>query len=111
MLQDIKARLGGLALIALGLGLGWFFLLEPLQKASHGAHEVHYSLKAVFAVPACLIFGVAFMLLGKRLRYRDDAHKNFTAVGWILFALVALATAAGFWWFQQQFAALGYSDL
>jgi hypothetical protein len=109
MLQDMKARLGGLALIAAGLGLGWFFLLEPLQEASHGAHDVHYSLKAFFAVPACIIFGAAFVLLGKRLRYRDDAHKNFTVVGWILFGLVVLATGAGFWWFEQQFAALGYS--
>ena len=58
---------------------------------------------------ACLIFGAAFVILGTRLRYRDDAHKNFTAVGWILFGLVVLATAAGFWWFEQQFAALGYS--
>jgi hypothetical protein len=98
-----------LVLIALGLGLGWFFLLEPLREARHGAHEVSYFLKAFLAVPACLIFGVAFVLLGKRLRYRDDAHKNFTATGWVLFGLVVLATAAGFWWFEQQFAALGYS--
>ena len=109
MLQDLKARLGGLGLIALGLGLGWFFLLEPLQEARHGAHEVSYSLKAFLAVPACLIFGVAFLLLGARLRYRDAAHKNFTAVGWVLFGLVVLATGGGFWWFEQQFAALGYS--
>jgi hypothetical protein len=109
MLQDMKARLGGLGLIALGLGLGWFFLLEPLQEARHGAHEVHYSLKAFFAVPACLIFGAAFLLLGTRFRYRNAAHENFTAVGWVLFGLVALTSAAGFWWFQQQFAALGYS--
>jgi hypothetical protein len=109
VLQDIKARLGGLVLIALGLGLGWFFLLEPLQQARHGAHEVNYSLKAFFAVPACLIFGAAFVLLGSRLRYRDNAHRSFTAVGWVLFGLVLLATATGFWWFEQQFAALGYS--
>jgi len=109
MSQDVKVRLGGLGLIALGVALGWFFILEPLQEAGRRAHDVHYSLKAFFAVPACLIFGVAFLPLGTRLRYRDSAHRNFTAVGWGLFVLVALATGAGFWWFEQQFAALGYS--
>jgi hypothetical protein len=109
MSQDVRARLGGLGLIALGLALGWFFLLRPLEEASRGAHAVHYFLKAFLAVPACLIFGAAFLALGERFRYRDAARRNFTAVGWLLFGLVALATAGGFWWFQQRFAALGYS--
>lgn len=108
MLQDLKARLGGLALIAIGLGLAWFFLLGPLQEARQGAPEVRYFLKAFFAAPACVIFGTAFLWRGARLRYRDAARKRLTSMGWFLLVLVALSTAAGFWWFEQQFAALGY---
>ena len=109
MLQDIKARLGGVALIILGLALGWFFVLGPLREAQHGVAEIRYSLKAFLAVPACLIFGIAFILAGAGLNYRDTARQGLTGTGWLLLALVALATAAGFWWFQQSFAALGYS--
>lgn len=109
MMQDLKMRLGGLFLIALGLGLGWFMLLGPLQEARNGAAEIHYSLKAFLAVPACVIFGIAFLAGGARLNYRDAERKSLTATGWILFVLIALATAAGFWWFQQQFSALGYT--
>jgi hypothetical protein len=108
-MQDLKARFAGLVLVALGLGLGWYLILQPLQEARAGAHEVRYMLKAFLAVPACLVFGTAFLLLGKRFRYRDAAHKNFTPAGWVAFGLVAASTAAGFWWFEQQFAALGYS--
>lgn len=109
MSQDLKARLGGLALIAIGLGLGWFFVLGPIQDAQQGAHEVHYFLKAFLAVPACVIFGIGFVARGDRLNYRDAARQRLTATGWVLMVLVALATAGGFWWVQQQFAALGYT--
>ena len=109
MMQDLKARLGGLALIALGSGLGWFFILEPLRLARLHAHDIHYSIKAFLAVPACLIFGCAFLLLGSRFRYRTPAGGNFTPTGCALFIVVVAVSGAGFWWFQQEFGALGYT--
>ena len=109
MYQDLKMRFGGLALCVAGAALGWYFILGPLDAARHGAPEVRYSLKAFLAVPAFIVFGIAFLLRGSSPSYRDAARKSLTATGWFLLTLVALATAAGFWWFQQQFAALGYS--
>jgi uncharacterized membrane protein YhiD involved in acid resistance len=107
MLNDIKARLAGLALVAVGLGAGWFFVLKPLQEAMAGAAEVDYSPKAFLFVPASVLFGMAFLLGGARFRYRDEAHKNFTATGWLLLIIIAVVTGAGFWWFNQQLAAGG----
>ena len=57
-----------------------------------------------------MVFGAAFLLLGSRFQYRAAGGGNFTAMGWTLFTLVVALTGAGFWWFQQQFAALGYTD-
>ena len=108
MLDDIKARMGGLALIALGLAAGWFFILRPLQEASHGAAAVDYSPKAFLFAPASVVFGVAFLLGGSGFRYRNEAHTNFSAVGWLLMILVAVVSAAGFWWFNQEIATRGY---
>lgn len=108
-MADLKARAGGLLLLALGVAIAWFFLLRPLQAAQAGAAEIHYQLKAFLLVPACLVFGLAFAAAGARLNYRDAAQKKLTATGWILFAIVAVLTAAGYWWFQQQFAAFGYT--
>jgi hypothetical protein len=45
---------------------------------------------------------------GERLQYRNAQHSNFTVTGWVLFLVAAAVTAAGYFWFQQQFAALGY---
>ena len=108
MSQDLKFRVGGIALVLIGFGLAWLFLLEPLDQARHGAAQVHYSLKAFFAVPACLLFGLGFALMGKNLRYRDEVEKTFTPIGWTLMGLTVLTSTVGFWWIQQQFAALGY---
>jgi hypothetical protein len=109
MSLDIKARIGGIFLVALGVVMAWFFILGPLQEARNGAEDVSYSLKIFVAVPACVIAGLAFLVRGSNLVYRNVEGKTLTAVGWAMFAVVALLTAAGYWWFQQQFAALGYS--
>ena len=108
MVQDLKLRLGGLVFIAVGVAVGWFFLWLPLQEAQSGAPEVSYELKAFILVPLCIIFGVGFVVAGERLQYRNAQHSNLTVVGWVLFILGMALGAAGYFWFQQQFAALGY---
>lgn len=109
-MAGIKARAGGLLLIAIGCALAWFFLLQPLKEAQAGVPEVHYQLRAFLAVPACLVFGLGFLFAGAGLNSRNAAEKKLTVTGWVLFAIVALLTLAGYWWFQQQFSALGYTS-
>ena len=107
-MQDVKFRLGGLVLIAMGAAACWFFLVGPLQQAQAGAPEVSYELKAFWFVPLCVIFGLGFFVAGSRLEYRTADHKNFTVTGWIMFIVAAALSAGGYFWFQQQFHALGY---
>jgi len=110
MNQDIKARLGGLFLLLIGGGFGWYFILKPLEAAKNHAAEISYSLKVFVLVPFCLVFGLAFLVMGAGLQYRRADRKNLTLLGWVLFAIGGVLAAAGFFWFKQQFAALGYSD-
>jgi hypothetical protein len=107
-MSSLKTRAGGFLLLLVGAAIAWFFLLRPLQEAQAGVAEVHYQLKAFVIVPACLVFGLGFLFAGDGLKYRNADHKNLTVTGWILFAIVAILTAAGYWWLQQQFSALGY---
>jgi hypothetical protein len=110
LIADIKTRVGGLVLIAIGCAVGWFFLIQPLHEAQAGVAEVRYQLKTFLVVPACVVFGLAFVAMGARLNYRNVEEKTLTPTGWILFAIVTLLTAAGYWWFHQQFSALGYTN-
>ncbi|WP_200896899.1 hypothetical protein [Devosia soli] len=106
--RGLLLRLGGLLAIAVGLGALYFFLWLPLQEAQAGAAQVSYQLRVFALVPLCLVFGLIFLLFGERFEYRTPDHKNLTAAGWIALAIVAALTAMGWWWFDQQFAALGY---
>ena len=108
MSQDLKTRLGGVLVLSIGAVIGWFFILGPLHQAQAGAPTVRYSLKAMVLVPACLVFGLAFLVGGDKLAYRDAERKRLTPLGWVLMVIFAAAAALCYWWFTQQFAALGY---
>jgi hypothetical protein len=101
-------RLLGLLILAIGLGVLYYFLLLPLQQAQAGVAEIRYSLRAFFFVPFCVIFGLAFMIGGSNLNYRNVEAKSLNPLGWTLFGLVVVLTGIGWWWFDQQFTALGY---
>jgi lysylphosphatidylglycerol synthetase-like protein (DUF2156 family) len=107
-MHDFRTRAGGLLLIVLGAIVAWFFLLGPLREAHAGVPEVRYQLKAFLLVPLCVVFGIAFLLGGSGLNYRDVERRQLTLTGWLLFAVIAVLTAVGYWWLQQQFAELGY---
>lgn len=110
MSQDLKTRLGGVLVLALGAVIGWYFILGPLHQAQAGAPTVRYSLKAMVLVPGCLVFGLAFLFGGDKLPYRDAERKRLTPIGWVLVAIFAAVAALCYWWFKQQFAALGYAS-
>ena len=108
MSNDLKTRLGGLLAIAIGAAVFWFFILWPLQRAQAGVEQINLELKAFALVPLCLVFGLAFLVLGDRFDYRTAKHDNLTPRGWAFFVVVMALTGLGYWWFSSQFSALGY---
>ncbi len=70
-MSSLKTRAGGLLLLLVGAATALFFLLRPLQDAQAGVAEIHYQLKVFVIVPACIVFGLGFLLAGNGLRYRD----------------------------------------
>ena len=106
--KDLRYRLGGLLAIAAAAGFGWFFIMKPLQLAQGHAPEVKYDVRIFIFVPACLVFGLFFIIGGAKWPYRDEETKRFTRAGWVLMAIVAVAGAAGYYWFDREFSALGY---
>jgi hypothetical protein len=106
--QDLKYRLGGMLAIAAAIGFGWFFIMKPLEAAHAHVAEVKYDARIFVFVPACLVFGLFFIVGGAKWPYRDAETRKFTRAGWALMAIVLLAGAAGYYWFDREFTALGY---
>ncbi|WEK03609.1 MAG: hypothetical protein P0Y65_15615 [Candidatus Devosia phytovorans] len=108
MSNSLRYRLGGLLAIVIGLVVGWFTIAMQLRAAYSGELDITYDLRPFTLVPLCLVFGAVFLFAGDRWEYRTPDHKNLTTSGWVAFGVVVVLTAVSFWFFQQQFAALGY---
>lgn len=108
MSSSTMHRLFGLGLVAVGLAFGWWGIWRPYQAALDHAPEARYSIRIFVLVPAALVFGLFFLLVGDSVPYRDAARQRFTAAGWLLMLAMALASGGSFWWMRAQFEALGY---
>ena len=93
MSNNIRFRIGGLVAIALGLGLGWWGIWQPMAEARAQVPNITFHTKLFALVPTCLVFGLAFLLAGDSLKYRNEEEQKLTTVGWALFAVVAVAAA------------------
>ena len=108
MSNDLRNRLGGALLLAIGAAVAWFALWVPLEEARAGAPEVRWSLRVAVLVPLCLVFGLFLLAAGDRHPYRDVERRTLTPVGWGLMAAIAVSAFAVWWWMDSTMAGLGY---
>ncbi len=93
MSREVRFRIGGAIAIALAIGLGWFEIWKPLQAAEAQSATVRFYPKIFALVPVCLVFGIAFLIGGDRIEYRDEDARKLTTAGWALFAITAILAA------------------
>ena len=109
MSQDTRYRLGGAALVVVGVAFAWWAIGTPLARAAEGAETISWQLRAVVIVPAALVFGLFLLIAGDRHPYRNAEQQTLTPVGWALIAAVAVSTAVLYFWMQGRLASLGYA--
>ena len=100
-----KAKVGGAIVILIGLVMGYFFILRPLQEANRTGHLVYY-IKAILLVPAFLYMGVAAMITdmrdGQTREVGPDGKGRLTTKGkWFIGGLMVVMglTVAGWYWY------------
>ncbi len=62
--SDIGARIFGFFLFIIGLGLGYWQIYLPIERAVRGAATVSYSNKALFLAPVATLFGLFLIVFG-----------------------------------------------
>lgn len=108
MSKDLKFRLGGVALLAIALGVGWWGVWLPLQAAKAAAPQAMWTLRIVVLIPLASVFGLFFLLTGARYPYRDVEHKTLTPVGWTLLGIIAVLGLAAYFGMKTMFEQYGY---
>ena len=113
----MRWRLFGIVMIALGLAVGWFFGLGPLQEAQAGAQRVSYDMRVFIAAPFAIVIGLFLLMFGEAIgtMINGPLHGRIqTATGGqkvllLVMLLVAGAASYGAWqWFDNEVRALGY---
>lgn len=105
----MKARLFGLALVAIAIGAAWWSVFLPLQKAVAQEPHVTYSIKGFVLAGFAAVFGLFFLIFGGSVPYRHVERQSPTGAGWVLLAASVLASGFCFWWAESRFEALGYA--
>ncbi len=96
-----RLRVFAVAIILFALGMGYFFLYQPLAEARRTGTLTYYE-KGVFLSPAFLYMGVVMLFAdvrnGQILELRPNGKKYLTGKGWSfvvgLIAIVSLTFAA-----------------
>lgn len=105
-------RLGGLALIAAGVAIGWLAIWQPYQAALAGADEVSLHFMGFVGVPLCIMTGLLAAIGGPDMAADimgppETPRQRIIA---IIVAVVSLAIGgAAYWWMDSQLSALGFS--
>jgi len=108
----MKARIIGLAAIAGGLALGWFFGMAPLEEARAGAERVSYDIKLFIVAPMLVLMGI-FLLVGgapvlDSFSGPPRTRRDHLLV-WPMFVAALAVGGIAWWWFDGQLSALGYN--
>jgi len=107
----LKARLIGLVLVGIGVGLAWFFAWRPLAQAYAGVQEISFPTKIFFAAPLVIVYGLALLIGGApvhALIAGPPRTRQQHLIVWPLFAAGLAAGGLSFYWYQGQLHALHY---
>lgn len=111
MISALRPRLFGLALIAAGAAIAWFFGLRPLEAAAAGAPEVQFQMKLFIVAPLAIISGLFLMVGGKPVSAAmsgPPVGRQQHLIVWTMFGSAMAAGALAYFWFDSRLDALGY---
>lgn len=107
---DKSARLIGLFILLVCLGMLYIAFLEPISQARAGKASVSDGSKVIALLPLSMIMAIGFLVGGKRFfdATAKDNGTKFTALGLFIFVVGALLGFAMMFWYRDILATLGY---
>ncbi len=106
------SRLQGLFVLILGLAVGYFSIVRPLQQAYSNAPTLSLSFKLAFLSPALVLLGILAIIVPSVTTDQSfilRAPNKLSFAGWILLIVVAIVAFGTYYLLDRQISSLGYN--
>jgi hypothetical protein len=105
------SRLQGTTMLVVGLAIGYFSIIRPLQQAYDHAPEVSLSFKLAFLSPALALFGILAIIVPSITTDRSFMMKGpnkLSFYGWMLVIVMAIVAFGTYYLLDQKIGSMGY---
>ena len=106
------SRLQGLFILLLGLVIGYFSIIRPLQQAYSHAPNLSLSFKLAFLSPALILLGILAIIVPNVTTDQSfilRSPNKLSFAGWILLIAVAIVAFGTYYLLDRQISSLGYN--
>ena len=106
------SRLQGLFIFTLGLGLGYFSIIRPLQQAYGNAPSISLSFKLAFLSPVLVLLGVLAIIVPSVTTDQSfilSSPNKLSFAGWALLIIMAIVAFGTYYLLDRQISSLGYN--
>ena len=106
------SRLQGLSILIVGLAIGYFSVIRPLQQAYSHAPEISRSFKLAFLSPILVILGTLAIIVPSVTTDQTfilRAPNKLSVAGWILVIALAIVGFGTYYLLDQTLGSLGYN--
>jgi hypothetical protein len=105
------SRLQGMTMLVVGLALGYFFIIRPLQQAYDHASEVSLSFKLAFLSPVLVLLGILAIIVPSVTTDQSFILKSpnqLSFSGWVLLIVMAIVAFGTYYLLDRQIGLMGY---
>lgn len=106
------SRLQGLLLLIVGIAMGYFSIIRPLQQAYSNAPEISLSFKFAFLSPVFVLLGILAIIVPSVTTDQSfilRAPNKLSFAGWILLIGLAIVAFGTYYLLNQQISSSGYN--
>jgi|HubBroStandDraft_1064217.scaffolds.fasta_scaffold198151_2 hypothetical protein len=105
------SRLQGLLMLIVGLAIGYFSIIRPLQQAYSNAPEISLSFKLAFLSPVLVLLGILAIIIPNVTTDQSfilSGPSKLSFAGWILVIVLAIVAFGTYYLLDQQISSVGY---
>jgi hypothetical protein len=98
-------------MLVVGLAIGYFYIIRPLQQAHDHAPDVTLSFKLAFLSPVLVLLGILAIIVPSVTTDQSFILKSpnkLSIAGWVLLIVMAMVAFGTYYLLDRQIGLMGY---